>query len=208
VKEEPQIATYISRFPVKTVKSWFENCSKSHRTCVRQFPGRLPRRVIDVGHTEAFLYETKGEIAPYITLSHCWAYSKPLKTTKANLSEHKGHLAWNRLPLAFQECILIARALGIRYAWIDSLCIVQDDEEEWELESAGMARIYEYSTITLAFHQSAPNVSSFPNPMLAFRDGSQQASPFEIELYPDQGSVLEDRGWCFQVSYATPISQR
>jgi hypothetical protein len=53
--------------------------------------------------------------------------------------------------------------MGIRYLWIDSLCIVQDDEKEWEVEAARMASIFENSYLTVAVHQMRPNASSVYN---------------------------------------------
>jgi hypothetical protein len=53
--------------------------------------------------------------------------------------------------------------MGIRYLWIDSLCIVQDDEKEWEVEAARMASIFENSYLTIAMHQTRPNASSVYN---------------------------------------------
>jgi hypothetical protein len=42
------------------------------------------------------------------------------------------------------------RAAGISYIWIDSLCIVQDDDLDWETESAKMASIYQNAYLTIA----------------------------------------------------------
>lgn len=39
---------------------------------------------------------------------------------------------------------------GTRYIWIDSLCIVQDDAEDWEREAAKMALIFEAAYLTIA----------------------------------------------------------
>ncbi|KAF2176935.1 heterokaryon incompatibility, partial [Zopfia rhizophila CBS 207.26] len=48
------------------------------------------------------------------------------------------------------DTVVTTRALGFRYLWIDSLCIVQDDEDNWQKESQMMATIYEHAVITLA----------------------------------------------------------
>jgi hypothetical protein len=45
---------------------------------------------------------------------------------------------------------MISRLLGLQYLWIDSLCIVQDDAVDWQVESSKMAVIYENSYITIA----------------------------------------------------------
>lgn len=44
----------------------------------------------------------------------------------------------------------LVRALGCRYVWIDSLCIVQDDGEDWVEESANMSDIYNKAALNIA----------------------------------------------------------
>ncbi|KAF2095681.1 HET-domain-containing protein [Rhizodiscina lignyota] len=118
--------------PPGAIKAWIEDCSNHHEICQRREPFPLPHRVVDVGHREVCLYDTKGgEAQPYAALSHRWHDSKPLQTTKERLSHHQRRLVWGELPIAFQEAIELTRALGIRYLWIDSLCIQQDDTREW-----------------------------------------------------------------------------
>ena len=59
-------------------------------------------------------------------------------------------IPWDVLPKTFQDAINFVRLLGHRYIWIDSLCIVQDDRDDWEREVAHMASIYQNSYLTLA----------------------------------------------------------
>jgi hypothetical protein len=54
------------------------------------------------------------------------------------------------MPRAFQDAIDITRQLGIRYLWIDSLCIIQGFEGDWEEQSSIMGDIYAHSFCTLA----------------------------------------------------------
>ncbi|KAG4433188.1 hypothetical protein IFR05_011323 [Cadophora sp. M221] len=49
-----------------------------------------------------------------------------------------------------EDAIEVAKRLGLRYLWIDSVCIIQDDEEDWERESSKMADVYQNSYITIA----------------------------------------------------------
>lgn len=49
-----------------------------------------------------------------------------------------------------KDAILITRQLGIRYLWIDALCIIQDSEGDWQAEAKEMARIYKNSLLTIA----------------------------------------------------------
>lgn len=57
-----------------------------------------------------------------------------------------GHLAgdldFGKLPLTFRHAITVTLLLGIKYLWIDSLCIIQDSTSDWEAESAKMGDYY------------------------------------------------------------------
>jgi len=44
----------------------------------------------------------------------------------------------------------VTRELGIRYLWIDSLCILQDDDKDWTLESASIQDVYTSAYCTVA----------------------------------------------------------
>ncbi|KAH8595946.1 heterokaryon incompatibility protein-domain-containing protein [Bisporella sp. PMI_857] len=54
------------------------------------------------------------------------------------------------LSRTFQDAIQVTRALGLRFLWIDSLCIVQDDKNDWTIEAAKMAQVYQGSYFTIA----------------------------------------------------------
>lgn len=54
------------------------------------------------------------------------------------------------MPKTYHDAILITRYLGIRYLWIDAICILQDDPDDWERESAKMQGIYMGSYCTIA----------------------------------------------------------
>jgi hypothetical protein len=49
----------------------------------------------------------------------------------------------------------LALKLGFRYIWIDSLCIIQDDAEDWEVQSSLMSEIYQDAVLTLAATSSS-----------------------------------------------------
>lgn len=54
------------------------------------------------------------------------------------------------LPLNFQDAINLAGRLGVRYLWIDALCIIQDSKLDWEAEAAKMGIYYKESWLTIA----------------------------------------------------------
>ncbi|KAF2135667.1 uncharacterized protein K452DRAFT_238935, partial [Aplosporella prunicola CBS 121167] len=46
------------------------------------------------------------------------------------------------LPLTFQDAVILTRSLNLQFLWIDSLCILQDNFEDWEKESSIMVSVY------------------------------------------------------------------
>ncbi|KAH7378009.1 hypothetical protein BKA64DRAFT_585809, partial [Cadophora sp. MPI-SDFR-AT-0126] len=55
-------------------------------------------------------------------------------TTKATIAHKEVSISYANLPVLFRDAIELTRTLGIRFLWIDSLCIIQDDIEDWERE--------------------------------------------------------------------------
>ena len=59
-------------------------------------------------------------------------------------------MEWHALSKTIQDAVIVARRLNIRYLWIDSLCIVKDDADDWERQSAKIASIYGNAYITIS----------------------------------------------------------
>ncbi|KAF2193001.1 HET-domain-containing protein [Zopfia rhizophila CBS 207.26] len=137
--------------------SWLKTCMKEHKAC-KQFGGLvsdLPTRVVDVGPSDGTipprLYVSRpGQKAIYLTLSHRWGTSQICKTTKRRLEDFQRQLPMNELTDTFKDAIKITQKFGFRYLWIDSLCIVQDDEVDWRSEAPKMGAIYRHGILNLA----------------------------------------------------------
>jgi Heterokaryon incompatibility protein (HET) len=115
----------------------------------------IPSRLISVGSAgEEYLRICTRDDVPagrgYMTLSHCWGKLNILKLTVENLSQLLKSIPFTELPKTFQDAISITRALGIQYLWIDSLCILQDSEDDWRRESAMMGDVYSNSFCSIA----------------------------------------------------------
>lgn len=133
-------------------------CTSSHESCQSQSGDRfLPTRLINLqpGWKDLDLRLEDGHSVPlrssYIALSYCWGDYRPACiTTVENLAQNKAKIPWDRLPLTFQDAAAFTLSLGIRYLWIDSICIIQEDEEDWQRESGKMYAVYKNSYLTLA----------------------------------------------------------
>jgi len=89
----------------------------------------------------------------YTTLSHCWRVPSPSnthKTIKQNEDSHLQGMVIAELPRTYRDAIAITQALGVRFLWIDSLCIIQDDELDWQVEASKMASVFHGSYLTIA----------------------------------------------------------
>ncbi|EYB27945.1 hypothetical protein FG05_04633 [Fusarium graminearum] len=66
------------------------------------------------------------------------------------------------LPQTYQDIVSICRHMGIRYLWIDSLCIIQDDGGfEFRQEAPLMMDIYQFAFLTLTICWGFPGLGVF-----------------------------------------------
>lgn len=87
-----------------------------------------------------------------MTLSHRWGLNSVFTLTAGNQNALMDSVSLNLLLKTFVEAIEVTRKLGVRYLWIDSLCILQSGErskEDWEKESAQMREVYNHATAIL-----------------------------------------------------------
>ena len=50
----------------------------------------------------------------------------------------------------FEHAIYITQHIGLDYLWIDSLCVIQDDTDDWMRQSANMSGVYAGSSLDIA----------------------------------------------------------
>lgn len=130
----------------------------------------IPTRLLRVGYSacDPFLVETGGaagkvygNCSDYVALSHCQGHHPFVATTKSTLRARKAGVAWTQLSKTFQDAIILTRDLGVDFVWIDSLCIIQDDAEDWAREASQMASIYRNGYITIAATWAASGQEGF-----------------------------------------------
>ena len=136
--------------------SWLENCLANHPgyKCERDECQRTPSRLIDVGDENGtrppHIWSPGTASVPYITLSHRWGTGNQIVLTKASLPAMSQRIDFANLSQTYQDAIAITRLLGLRYLWIDSLCIIQDSMVDWQTEAAKMGDIFKFSFCTIA----------------------------------------------------------
>ncbi|KAK3112442.1 hypothetical protein LTR53_011279 [Teratosphaeriaceae sp. CCFEE 6253] len=152
------------------LKSWILSCLEDHGPCRSSSDTELPSRVLDLTHaSEMKLLESHGQCADYVTLSHRWGDSAVKFTTKATLASNLRGIHYTSLPKTFQDAVTATRRLGYRYLWIDSVCIIQDDKEDWHRQCAAMKHIYANSILTIACPAAADSFEGFLHPRVVGR---------------------------------------
>ncbi|KAH8590353.1 heterokaryon incompatibility protein-domain-containing protein [Bisporella sp. PMI_857] len=162
-QREPPILQTISAPYFQLLRKWLENCGQHHNCSQREQywstrkqcdnPEQYWPTVIFAGNPDLKKLKLqkleKGQ--DYIVLSHCWGTPPDLKGRQKRKTEG---FSYDDLPKIFQDAVQVTRELGIKYLWIDALCIVQNDKEEWKKEGKHMENVFASAYCTIAASSS------------------------------------------------------
>lgn len=213
---------------------WVLECVHKHPDCQPIVSGRPENgtlhpmtRFIDVrlGRLVQLDEIFCGTPIEYVALSYVWGQDYQLRTLSSNLGLFRVHLPKGnaspneRLPRTIEDAILVTKALGYRFLWVDALCIVQDSDEDLNLQLAQMNAIYGLAVITVAARSSSSSDSglhgvSAPRSRVGGSDAEQVVNnevsvgvwdlgPGEERFEEQSGSLADKRyymwrGWTFQ----------
>ncbi|KAI1078217.1 HET-domain-containing protein [Whalleya microplaca] len=228
----PRSTDVRSQESMNFIKQSVSQCCREHPGCIIQSDGFVPTRLIYVGDGKDALRlcdtASSGQSVAWAALSHCWGGGKPLSLVQSRLDMLKEHIDFSELPATFKDAITVTQELGVLYVWIDSLCIIQDNKTDWEVEASRMGAVYSQAFIVIT-SASSPNPDT---PFLGPRDVEWSPKRFNLNISPgvdipimvrrrhllaaplDQGLLeppftsswatlkkvgpLYARGWCFQ----------
>jgi hypothetical protein len=215
------------------LRYWLNDCLTNHRLAAG-FGSRgtfFPDRVIDVGYcgdrtikllSRTALDQIRARNHPYATLSYCWGDARHLKLESATLERFERGINIMELPRTMRQAVAAAREVGVRYLWIDSMCIIQDSRDDWRIQSAFMGSIYRHSHINFAASASSTSEGG-----LFFERNPQSIRPIQVTChFPfDQSGIpsrlynvvrqkpyhetvgqapLNNRGWVVQERLLSP----
>ncbi|PMD43657.1 HET-domain-containing protein, partial [Hyaloscypha variabilis F] len=193
-------------------KLWLKDCEEDHGSCNKSLGSSfLPTRVLSIRNTSPRLCLTSAlprtELVRYAALSHCWGSLDDLiRLTKANLIEFQREIPPTALCKTFRDAIEITKALGLDYLWIDSLCIIQDDGEDWKIEASLMCEVYSCCAVSIAA-SSAEN----GNGGCLFPRDPQRRWIQRVEVITEKAPaefILLNRGISKQCIEDTPLATR
>jgi hypothetical protein len=220
--EDPAAGTVsnrpIARYPgsrtnLERISSWLQDCQEHHRC--KPISGAMPARVIEVTGTSNAIslrlcQSEKLGHAPYAALSYCWGGEQPMKCLSANIVAYQTAIPFEEQPATIQDAAKVCLGIGLRYLWIDALCIIQDDPNDKSVEISKMPSIYGGATITIVAARSSSSTDGFlgerfPGPRdaatIPYRciDG-ELGSITLTKLGGDSEDVepVDERGWTLQ----------
>ncbi|CZR61871.1 uncharacterized protein PAC_11768 [Phialocephala subalpina] len=203
-------------------RGWLSDCLENHPSCLGDFAEYseyLPQRVLEVSSSDGLpilkLTQTTGMTGQFAALSHCWGGHGGFRTYKSSLQSHMISIDPSLLSKTVFDAVAITRGLGLRFLWVDTLCIIQDSPEDWKSESASMDLVYRNAVATIATSsakdgrggcllQSSSRLDAIRVPLTI--NASQQLTSLMFKIH--SGSITEvfknnalcERGWCLQES--------
>jgi len=124
----------------------------------------MPTRLIEVGDHIRLVETATIKPCRYVALSHCWG---PLQkhqrfcTYKQNITQRKAVIVFDDLPRTFRDAVTVTQGLSVRYIWIDSLCIIQDDENDWQSEASKMEQVFSAAYCTIGASAAKSSLQGF-----------------------------------------------
>ncbi|RDW57838.1 hypothetical protein BP5796_12639 [Coleophoma crateriformis] len=196
----------------KIIRSWVNDCDK-HNGCRPKYNMRLPTRLIDIGRHEQDKIcicvpqkDIPTEAFSYIALSHPWGegdFDRFTTRNEADLDRFKQGISLDELPCTFRDAVITTRALGKQYLWIDSLCILQDDQADKTREIPLMEYVYSSAYCVIAASRAQDQHTGFllrrkNRSFIRFPNGVYACEPIDNFRSDVLDGSLSQRAWVLQ----------
>jgi len=143
---------------MEIIRQWVSICN--NHTCYPTNISFLPTRLLDLESAASTSFRLvsssslrlQGPERHYTALSHRWGLPDKVDRFCAytsNIEKLASKMHDDELPKTFRDAVKVTRGLGIRFIWIDSLCIVQDDPVDWDRESKRMEEVFSSAYLTI-----------------------------------------------------------
>jgi len=208
------------RASIEALRTWMMLCENAHPKttghCIE--PKQPCLRLIDVDEKRIVEVEYPCR---YVCLSYVWGnMSQPQYNSKTKSAfEAPNGLGPESvsLPQTITDAMVVTRQLGIRFLWIDTLCIQQDDDQDKASVIANMGAIYSNSVLTIVASTNSDPSGGLPGVMATNRTKEQiyesvQGMVMAVALHDHrkrlsdvENSAWNSRAWTYQERY---LSQR
>ncbi|KAK1976943.1 heterokaryon incompatibility protein-domain-containing protein [Colletotrichum cereale] len=212
--QQPLVGRFVRRehADMTCLRNWLDLCEEMHQVAHQEAdPDLVSLRVID---TEELRVREVEMPFRYTCLSYVWGKGSQTQyttVTKEALEAPRGldddSLG---LPQTIKDAIKVTQEAGLRYLWIDALCILQDDPADKANVISKMGLVYGGATLTIVASTNANPQEGLPGMGTAPRLTAQttaevQGMTLAVMLHdarrpvPDiEDSVWSSRAWTFQ----------
>ena len=190
---------------IDLLKKWYTSCCHEHgaKCSDLALPSMAgPSWLIDIKRGNLVIAEV-GYV--YAALSYVWGQTDTLRTTTENLifllEEGSIFASWNLIPRTIRDTLRLVDLLEIKYLWVDSLCIVQDEEDSKQAEMQRMSAIFDHASITIVAangwdaNHGLRGIQGVNDSRNLTRHHSNDQNE---TLIPIDHSIHFSRGWTFQ----------
>jgi len=223
IKDKPSLQHIAAPDTFQEMRKWLATCQNQegkHAKCEHPASDFSPTRLVKINDDGSIhLYEPSAtSTLKWVALSYCWGGEPPIKLTKSVYNTWLDEMPHSELPQTIKDAIRTTRELGLTYFWVDSLCIIQDSEEDMTTQLSQMARIYSHSELTISASRAKTCRDGFlqdvqfpPSIDLVFRlhfqcpDGKIGSVILHgmDDLHPPREPV-EERSWTLQEHLLSP----
>ena len=158
ISRRPGVYNISSESSFGAIRDWLSTCHTHHRVCNRASDSKMPSYIIEITDTAAsdpnLQLISRPSHVDYAALSYCWGGDQPVKVTKVTVKDLARGIPYARLPRTLRDAVTTTRKLGLRFLWVDALCVIQDDRVQAEREIALMPKIYENAYVTISAARS------------------------------------------------------
>ncbi|CAN9438860.1 unnamed protein product [Alternaria alternata] len=155
----------LSPASTSAAEDWLVSCVQEHEKCRRVENVFVPSRLLRVTCAQEEVRLVSMDVTkavPYAVLSYCWGGDQLSKTVKSNVEIVSR--AIKDLPQTIQDAILVTRRLKLEYLWVDSMCIIQDSEEDKDALIGQMHEIFARAQVTIAASKASRCTEGFLAP--------------------------------------------
>ncbi|KAF4996069.1 hypothetical protein FGRMN_4731 [Fusarium graminum] len=148
------------------LRGWLHACNESHQLqglASAEYLSPLPDRLRVIDTAENYITEVDMP-CEYICLSYVsgtGSQTQYTTETRDQLSK-PGGLDSANLPQTIVDAIQVTRQLGVRYIWVDTLCITQDDSDDKAKIIFKMANIYANATLSIMASSNVDPTDGLP----------------------------------------------
>ncbi|KAF1937683.1 HET-domain-containing protein [Clathrospora elynae] len=137
---------------MQMIETWVQNFDSMKDTMTLNAI-QAPARLIDLQHGGALRIVDSSTIRDYrrgfAALSYVWGTNQTFVLLSKTELSLRTDFQVAQLPQTIQDAVTVTRRIGLRYLWVDALCIMQDSNDDKARELPKMRLIYKSAAVTI-----------------------------------------------------------